>query len=180
MKYGKTLFPLIFPDRLDLIGKNIQGISNNRFSKRFHQLCPCDAKRLSLPSNSIHLSFSYSVLEHVDDPESVIQEQFRVLKPGGTAVHNIALLDHKHMEAKPLEFLTYPKGELEIGHTYCNKWRAGDFVRAFRKAGFHVRKTIVDQKIRITKAMRKEIHTDFRCHSDNDLSILGITIITGK
>lgn len=179
-QYRTTLFPMLFPDRIDLIGNNIDAILNKRFSRRFSQLCPCDAKRLSVPSNSIRLSFSWAVLEHVDDPEGVIREQFRVLKPGGTAIHSIGLLDHNHMEAKPLEFLKYPRGEFEIGHTYCNKCRAGDFVKAFKNAGFIVRKTVIDLKTKIPTTIRKGLHKDFRDYSDRDLSILGMTVVARK
>lgn len=38
---------------------------------------------LDLPSNSLHAIASFDVLEHVENRESILEEMFRVLKPGG-------------------------------------------------------------------------------------------------
>jgi SAM-dependent methyltransferase len=42
--------------------------------------------KTSLPDNSADIILSNQVLEHVDSPEGYLQESFRLLKPGGTAI----------------------------------------------------------------------------------------------
>ena len=99
-----------------------------------------------LASASVDFLYSMATLEHLDDPARSIEEWKRVLKPGGISAHHAALADHRDF-SKPYEYLkiepeawkaqfgpgkTYPESE------YINTWRAVDFLRAFRKAGFEV------------------------------------------
>jgi len=51
-----------------------------------------DARRLVFPDNSFDYVYSHGVLHHCDDPAGVVQEMFRVLRPGGRFnVHVYAL-----------------------------------------------------------------------------------------
>lgn len=52
----------------------------NKLSSRFVSAC---GEAIPLKSNSFDIVYSTSVLEHVKDPEKVISEALRVLKPGG-------------------------------------------------------------------------------------------------
>jgi SAM-dependent methyltransferase len=49
-----------------------------------------DAKKLPFKDNSVDLIFSQTFLEHPLNPEDVLSEMARVLKPGGIVVHNDA------------------------------------------------------------------------------------------
>jgi SAM-dependent methyltransferase len=42
--------------------------------------------KTTLPDNTADIILSNQVLEHVDSPEGYLQESFRLLKPGGTAI----------------------------------------------------------------------------------------------
>jgi SAM-dependent methyltransferase len=42
--------------------------------------------KTTLPDNSADIILSNQVLEHVDSPEGYLQESYRLLKPGGTAI----------------------------------------------------------------------------------------------
>ncbi len=46
--------------------------------------CRGDAHRLPLRSESVDGAIALEVLEHVDDPDRVLAEAFRVIKPGGS------------------------------------------------------------------------------------------------
>lgn len=50
----------------------------------------CDAKALPFKDNSIDAIFTHTFLEHPIEPELVLEEIARVLKPGGIIVHNDA------------------------------------------------------------------------------------------
>ena len=46
----------------------------------------CDARNLPFQGNSFDLVFSQGVIEHFTNPQPLLREQFRVLKPGGIIV----------------------------------------------------------------------------------------------
>ena len=52
-------------------------------SQRFPIQCCGDAQRLPVRDESVEGVIVLEVLEHVDDPDRVLAEAFRVLKPGG-------------------------------------------------------------------------------------------------
>jgi SAM-dependent methyltransferase len=59
-------------------------IDTNRFLKKSKALLlQGDIKNLNFPDNSFHKVMCISVLEHIEDPVSVIPELLRVLVPGG-------------------------------------------------------------------------------------------------
>ena len=52
-----------------------------------------NAEKLSFPDNHFDFVYSHGVLHHTPNPQSAINEVYRVLKPGGQA---IVMLYHKH------------------------------------------------------------------------------------
>jgi len=50
----------------------------------------CDAKALPFKDNSIDAIFTHTFLEHPLEPQQVLEEIARVLKPGGIIIHNDA------------------------------------------------------------------------------------------
>ncbi|HEX2852216.1 MAG TPA: methyltransferase domain-containing protein [Opitutaceae bacterium] len=93
----------------------------------------------AIPTASIDLVLSASVLEHVSDPAALFAELKRVLKPGGGMLH---LVDYRdHFFKYPYHFLQFPKttwnrwlnpGDLPV-------WRVYDHVEQLGAAGFSVR-----------------------------------------
>lgn len=47
---------------------------------------PGDAQQLEFPDNSFDVVYAYGVLMHVEDVEAVVNETYRVLRPGGEAL----------------------------------------------------------------------------------------------
>lgn len=60
-----------------------------------------DIARLDLPDNSYDLVVSDQVFEHIEcDPRQAVNETYRVLKPGGIAVHTTCFLTPFHGDQK--------------------------------------------------------------------------------
>jgi len=105
-----------------------------------------DGRATGLEANSIDLVYSNSVLEHV--PREVIsglmEESYRVLKPGGLAMHNVGCNDHYAFFDKSISFvnfLQYGEREWRLWNNpiqYQNRLRAPEFVDLAKQAGFEV------------------------------------------
>ncbi|HUF11350.1 MAG TPA: class I SAM-dependent methyltransferase, partial [Rhodothermales bacterium] len=138
----------------------------------------------SLPDNHYQAAFSIATLEHV--PRSVIREQiidtFRVLKPGGYAVHRIDLTDHlSHYDksAHPRQFLSWDaswpilfRNEVQ----YVNRLMRSDFLEMFTDAGF----TIEHQESNIAPLNGMRVAEHFRHRSRDDLESKSLVVICGK
>ena len=107
---------------------------------------PADGRATGLEPNSIDLVYSNSVLEHVP-PEVIsglMKESFRVLKPGGLAVHNVGCNDHYAFFDKSISFinyLQYDEREWRLWNNslqYQNRLRVPEFVELAVQAGFEV------------------------------------------
>ncbi len=49
-------------------------------------------ENIDMPNNSVDIIFSTNVLDHCDNPEDVIKECFRILKPGGLFLPSLHLI----------------------------------------------------------------------------------------
>lgn len=68
-------------------------------------------KRLPLKDGAVDAIMASNVLEHIPDTRELLQEAFRVLKPGGVLVATIPFLMRVHQ--KPYDFNRYTKYQLE-------------------------------------------------------------------
>jgi SAM-dependent methyltransferase len=113
---------------------------------------------IPLPSESIDLVFSRSVLEHVANSQvaSLLRELRRILRPGGGMVHAIDMRDHMHLgfpadgessgfsntcaQGDWLDALTYPDWlyRAMFSRSVCriNRIRVDEWLRLFVDAGF--------------------------------------------
>jgi len=103
-----------------------------------------DGKRMPLPNASVDLIWSHSCFEHVRYPELTVEECARVLRPGGTLVSEIDLVDHyqaaPERKADHLRYsqwlwraMTWNRG------AYTNRLRASDWSKLFAHCGFTMR-----------------------------------------
>lgn len=100
-----------------------------------------------VPDGSHDLVFSIDVLEHIQlcDIDAALRGQFRVLKPGGIAIHQIGVDDHlEHYDpsVSRKQYLKY--GELEWSLRfensvqYFNRISCDSFQHRFAAAGFEI------------------------------------------
>jgi SAM-dependent methyltransferase len=136
----------------------------------------------ALPSNSIDVIFSASVLEHVRNPEAVVRETARLLTPRGAAINLIDLRDH--FFRYPLEMLKYSERAWRVlttnagGGGYQNRLRLPTWLRLFKAAGFEtevISHQILDQKFVLDK---KHFAEPFCRMSDHDLRVATAILVS--
>ncbi|MBX9701278.1 MAG: class I SAM-dependent methyltransferase [Acetobacteraceae bacterium] len=76
----------------------------------------CDAHDLPFPDGSFDLVVAVAVLEHVADPQRVVAEIWRVLKPGGKVYAATPFLQPVHMGAYDFTRFTH------LGHRRLFRW----------------------------------------------------------
>ena len=104
----------------------------------FHDLSPVSSENLDLPDGSMDMVFSLAALEHVNRPQAVIDNIFRMTRPGGWCLHAIDLRDHRDFD-RPLDFLKMDEASYRAARPNGeNRWRASDFLEAFSTAGFEI------------------------------------------
>jgi SAM-dependent methyltransferase len=74
-------------------------------------LAPADARTTALPSGSVDLVYSNSVLEHIppDVLQDIMHESKRILRLGGHIAHSVAYCDHYAFFDKSISFVNYLK-----------------------------------------------------------------------
>jgi SAM-dependent methyltransferase len=100
-----------------------------------------DAHHLAFPDSSFDAVYSATALEHVEDAEAVLEETFRVLRPGGIAYHTVDPW-FGIRGGHALCTLDFPWGHVRLTREefedYVRRWRpheAEDAI-AYRRHGF--------------------------------------------
>jgi SAM-dependent methyltransferase len=142
------------------------------------------AEKMPLRDETFDLIFSNACLEHVREVELVARENWRVLRKGGRAVHQIDMRDHRHFE-QPQTYMRY--GDLAwrmmnpiTATGYQNRWRLSQYVDAYERYGFRVtveRKQVVDTSVSIPRTKLAPKFQDIR---DEDLSVTGCLLVAEK
>ncbi|MEP6596861.1 MAG: class I SAM-dependent methyltransferase [Ginsengibacter sp.] len=81
----------------------------------------CEANNIPLPNNSFDTAFSTQTIEHVEDHQGLVNEAYRLIKPGGFFIVSGPMYWHLHEE--PYDFFRFTK----YGFKYI-----------FEKAGFEM------------------------------------------
>ncbi len=104
---------------------------------------PADATATGLPDNSVDIVFSNSVLEHVPHANirMMMQEAYRVLRPGGLCMHSVNCADHYAYFDKSITFMNYYQFTdrnwkfWNNALQYQNRMRPQDFIELSEAAG---------------------------------------------
>ena len=95
-----------------------------------------------LPDDAVDFVFSISVLEHLRNPEAVLDETRRILRPGGWLISTVDMRDHYFKY--PWEMLKYSERQWRLlttqrgGSGYLNRWRIDKWRQALEERGFRV------------------------------------------
>ena len=146
-------------------------------------------------ADAFDLIYSVSALEHIPDPERVIHETHRLLRPGALNIHEIGL--QHHGSADPLHFLTWSEEEYNAraqpygnevslraildntwrGEIFCNRLRQSDWVQLFENAGFALLEVEPIVLFAPAAIQRERFVEPFRSKSLEDLSVLGVRLV---
>jgi ubiquinone/menaquinone biosynthesis C-methylase UbiE len=144
-----------------------------------------------LEDKSFDYVYSVAVLEHVDDVGRMLAKMHRVMADGAVGFHVIDLREH-HTNLRQVpdkntstEFLKYSRAEWEELYPpgspfYVNRLRASDFVDLFEKTGFEIVDLEVSVKMELDEGVYRRIHPEFHNYTVEDLSTLGIMVVSRK
>jgi SAM-dependent methyltransferase len=102
---------------------------------------------MPVAEKSYDVALSYTVYEHLRNPEMTVRETFRILRNGGIAVHLIDLGDHLYYGSKGdpdkvLNCLRYSKrvwNLMSINRSiYVNRLRQSEWIELHKNAGFEI------------------------------------------
>ena len=137
------------------------------------------------PTNSIDLIFSFHVLEHVpkDSTNELVNNIYRILKPGGFSLHQIGIDDHlQHYDKResPMNYLRYSDTTWKIFFEnevqYFNRLLMSDWLNIFGQVGF----VLMEKIPNITNINSLKIHPKYQQYTKEDLSCSHLTIVHKK
>ena len=136
-----------------------------------------------LASGSIDFIWSHAVLEHVRAAQfpELIEQTFRVLKPGGFASHRVDLRDHLGGALNNLRFSDRVwESRLMAGSGfYTNRIRYREMIDEFRRVGFFVEVLLVE-KWSALPVSRQAMSGRFQRVSDDDLLVQGFEVFLSR
>lgn len=133
-----------------------------------------------ISDESIDIIFSQAVFEHIRRSEFLptLKELHRILKPKGSSSHEIDLRDHLGGSLNNLRFsdLIWESDFFTKSGFYTNRIRFAEMLALFEKTGFQFQ--VVDkQSWPHMPVTRNKLHTKFRKSSEQDLCVVGFTVI---
>lgn len=167
-----------FADRVDLIDRAAMLASLNAT-----YLTGGVASLAEIPDGSLDLILSTAVLEHVRRGEfpKLAAEMLRVLRPGGTAYHEVDLMDHLGGALNNLRFSeqTWESAFLADSGFYTNRIRCGEMVAALAAAGFEAAVTRIARWPALPTP-RGALSEPFRAIPEDELRIANFGVLLRK
>lgn len=151
-------------------------------ARRIEYRAPCDARDTGLEAESIDAITSTSTLEHVPGPDidAILEENRRILRPGGLLSFEIDYTDHySHGDRaiSPYNFLKYTeRGWRRYNPSlhHQNRLRHSDYLEKFDAAGFEA--VAIDarrpDRARVAQLDELAVADEFARYDRDDLGIL--------
>lgn len=131
-------------------------------------------ERLSLEDDSVDVTTSHSLFEHLRELDPAIAQIARVTSPGGLGLHQIDLADHLHPD-DPLHMLTCSRRVWELMASnrrgWTNRLRLPAYIACFERHGLEVEKVEVTRSLPDDEIarVRPRLHPDHRGLDDDAL-----------
>jgi SAM-dependent methyltransferase len=136
-----------------------------------------------IPDGSLDLVLSTAVLEHVGraDFPLLAREMMRLLRPGGTAYHEVDLMDHLGGAQNNLRFSeqTWESPLMAKSGFYTNRLRCREILQIMRETGFDAALTRV-ARWPSPPTPREELAEPFRALPDDELLIANFGMLLRK
>lgn len=123
---------------IDVLEESIDWAKKHWRKEKRMEFEVADGHKLNFKSSSFDTATALEVLEHVAEPEKVLREIYRILKPGGYAVF---LVPSDSLLFKTLwyNFWTKTRGSI-WDHTHIQSYADNNLVRIAKKSGFKIEK----------------------------------------
>lgn len=132
--------------------KNVPQVDRNNFREilkeyfNINYIAPLDAKKTGIESNSVDFILSNATMEHIppDDLPGIMNECYRILKPGSVMSNAIDYRDHWSFFDNSISvynYLQYSDKEwrkLNPSIMYQNRLRHSDYIKVISEAGFEI------------------------------------------
>jgi len=151
-------------------------------SPRLEYRAPMSDGVLDLPDQCFDVAYSACALEHVRDLPGLAGELFRVLAPGGIAVHLLDLSDHRleaHLGALTLLCLddrAWAEVESDAGY-YQSRRLAHEYCDVFEQAGFEVLELEVLDRAEVTADVRAALAGRFQGLGDDEINPIDVALV---
>ncbi|MFI5263103.1 MAG: methyltransferase domain-containing protein [Candidatus Kapaibacterium sp.] len=177
--------PLPFPDNDVKSSKDLLQWFNIEY------LAPLDASQTGFSENSMDFVSTNSTLEHIPAQElpPIMNESFRILKPGGLICHLIDMKDHysyfDHSISK-YNFLKYSESAWKIYNTslqYQNRLRISRYKAFIENAGFEIVYEDIDRASdkELQELRSLALHSDFKNYfSEEEISAQIYRVVARK
>ncbi len=184
----------IDPDLKERAGQRFSGLFQVREKDRrqidatkVEYLHPEDVEELSAGSSTCDLVFSHAVLEHVRNPARAVEEIYRVLRPGGRAIHKIITEDHRCFSSvegyTPFSFRQYSEEQWNTvtrDKFYQNRLLPVDWQKLHQEKGFRLDKFEVENHPSPSAREIAGFHETFRHYSTEEASQANPVIVAEK
>jgi len=141
------------------------------------------ASLAKVPDGAADAVFSTAVLEHIRRSEvsAMLAETFRILRPGGAAIHRVDLMDHLSGALNHLRFSepTWEHPLMASSGFYTNRLPYADIVGAMRNAGFETAVTWIARWPQLPTP-RKALAQPFRDLPEDELRIARFGVLLRK
>jgi hypothetical protein len=133
----KAKYPLLDVQPIDILLR-----ANSHHPEVIKCVSESGERLRGVATQSVDVTLSNAVLEHLEHPPTVFGELARITKAGGIGLHQVDFRDHRDF-SQPLEYLLLdPVAFAEMfaeRHGECGgQWRPQQFTALFRAAGFEV------------------------------------------